>query len=118
MSDEAQNEPEVLDYAKPADNSNWPVRLYVGALIWAFLTLSILTPSLDGQENNAARMRAQVALLACAVLRLAWALHRNEKSRGWVFYVILLALAAPIWMLVEQPLWSLGRMLWGRGLNP
>jgi uncharacterized membrane protein HdeD (DUF308 family) len=116
--DPAENKPLVLDYAKDADKSSWPAGLYVGALVWAFLTLSVFTPSLDGQENNAARMRAQVALLACATLRLAWALHRKEKGKGWKFYVVLLALAAPIWLLVEQPLWSLGRALWGRGLNP
>jgi hypothetical protein len=105
------------EIAKSADRSNWPIRLYIGALVWAFITLSIFTPSLDGYETNRARMRGQIALLACALLRLAWSLHRKEKSRGWVFYVTLLFLAAPLWLVLEQPLWSLGRTLWGRGLN-
>jgi uncharacterized membrane protein HdeD (DUF308 family) len=118
MKDAADNKPNALDEVKPTETGSWPTRLYVGALVWAFVTLSVLTPSLDGPESNAARMRAQVALLACAMLRLAWALHRKEKSRGWVLYSVLLFLAAPLWLLVEQPLWSLGRALWGRGLNP
>lgn len=107
-----------LGYSPVADKSSWPIWLYVAALIWAYLTLSIFTLALDGREINAARARGQVALLACATLRLAWALHRREKGKGWVFYVVLLFLAAPLWILVEQPLWALGRTIWGRGLNP
>ena len=117
MNQAPTNRPEVLD-GEPAETSNWPVRLYVGALLWAFLTLSVFTPALDGRENNAARMRAQVALLACAVLRLAWALHRKEKSRGWLFYVVLLFLAAPIWVLVEQPLLVSWTCRLGQRLEP
>jgi hypothetical protein len=117
MKDRGENESEVLDYGRPAAKSSWPTGLYVGAVIWAFLTLSMFTASLDGPERNAARGRGQTALLACALLRLAWALHRKEKSRGWMFYVILLFLAAPLWMLIEHPLWLLGERLWGHGLN-
>ena len=118
MDSNPESKPAVLVYGTVADKSGWPVGIYIGALVWAFLTLSVFTPALDGRENNAARGRGQVTLLACALLRLAWALHRREKNRGWIFYVILLFLAAPIWILVEEPLWAVGRALWGRGLSP
>ena len=118
MKDVDPEKPAVLEYETSSDKTSWPVRLYIGALVWAFFTLGIFTPALDGREANKARLRAQVALLACALLRLAWAIHRKEKGRGWKFYLVLLFLAAPIWLLIEQPLWSLGRVIWGKGLNP
>ena len=117
MQESEGGEPETLDYGNAPPKSNWPVGLYLGMVAWAFVTMSIFTASLDGPEKNAARGQGQVALLTCALLRLSWAMHRKEKSKGWIFYVALLFLAAPIWMLVEQPLWSLGHELWGHGLN-
>jgi hypothetical protein len=118
MNDSAGDGTGGPDSGKDAGKSSWPVRLYIVALVFAFLTLGVFTPALDGRASNVARNRAQVALLACATLRLAWALHTREKGKGWVFYVVLLFLAAPIWLLIEEPLWSLGRAIWGNGLNP
>jgi hypothetical protein len=117
LNDPKERSDNALNYAPAAEKSSWPTGVYVGAVVWAFLTLSIFTAALDGPETNAARGRAQIALVACALIRLAWALHKKDKSRGWIFYVVLLFLAAPIWMLIEHPLWSLGRALWGKGLN-
>ena len=115
-----QDEPEKslpLGHAAEPDRSSWPAKLYIAALIWAFATL-VLMPQLDGAENNAARLRAEMALLGCATLRLAWALHKKEKNKGWIFYITLLFLAVPIWTAIEPPLWKLGRMVWGKGLSP
>ena len=117
MDDPNADSDKILDFGPPALKSTWPIGLYLGAVVWAFLTLIVFTAALDGPETNAARSRAQIALIACALIRLAWALHKKDGSRGWIFYVVLLFLAAPTWMLIEQPLWSLGRALWGRGLN-
>ena len=38
----------------------------------------------------------RVSLLACAAIRLAWSVRRKEKGKTWVFYVVLLLLAAPL----------------------
>jgi hypothetical protein len=88
MNDPTKNPP-VLEYGKEAEKSSWPALLYLGAVVWAFLTMIVFTASLDGRENNLARVRAQIALSICAILRLGWALYKKEKGLGWVSYITL-----------------------------
>jgi hypothetical protein len=89
----------TIDYSARSAKS-WPVVLYVGAMVWAFATLFALTQLNDGAEINRVRLRTQVTLLSCAAARLVWAVLRKEKGKGWLFYVVLLLLAAPLWFLV------------------
>lgn len=92
----------------PAECS-WPVRLYLGALAFAFLSLVFLTPALDGPRMNAARVSSQLAICGVMGLRLAWAMHRREQSKAWILYVAGMVFAVPIWMLVEPLIKSLGK---------
>lgn len=113
-------EPVPLDYSHltPA-NSNWPLRLYALALIWAVVSLRWYTAvTTSYREDSLAELRAQLPLILGAALRLAWARYRREQSKGWIFYVALLLLAPVIWALISAPLASLGRSLWGGPLIP
>jgi hypothetical protein len=97
--------PVILDYGRGDDAGGWPVGLYVGALVWAFVTLHLTYELPKGPAavaRNNFRFWMQVALLACAAIRLVWARHRKEKGRGWMFYVVLLGSAAPLWFLAEH----------------
>ena len=82
--------------ADQAPASNWPVNLYLGALAFAFVSLSIFTLALDGTAMNGGRTLAQVAICGVLMLRLAWALHRREQSITWIPYVVGMFLAVPI----------------------
>jgi hypothetical protein len=85
------------------------VKLYIGALLFALVSLAAFTPSLDGAAMNAARGASQLAICGVLGLRLAWALHRREQSKAWILYVIGMFLAVPIWLIVEPFVLSLGR---------
>src|SRR4051794_26738731 len=97
--------PAVLNYATVPDPPGWPIIIYLGALVWAFVTLRLFTqpwvqpPSYA--KLNGFRFRVQLSALTCAAIRLAWAAYRKDRSRAWVLYVVLLTLAAPFWLLLE-----------------
>lgn len=92
-----------------ATRTNWPVKLYIGALLFAYVSMRIFTPALDGGAMNAARGSSQLAICGVLGLRLAWALQRREQSKVWIPYVVAMLFAVPIWHLVEPLVRSLGR---------
>ena len=106
MNETPDKPPAILDYATTPDTGGWPVGPYTAALAWAFVTLRLLTTEIEKNQaaahRNTFRLQLQVALLACAAMRLGWAVLRKEKGNGWVFYVVLLFLAAPLWWLSER----------------
>jgi 4-amino-4-deoxy-L-arabinose transferase-like glycosyltransferase len=89
--------------------TSWPIRLYLGALVFAFLTLSLFTPSLSGRDVNVGRARTQAGICLIFVLRLLWAVHRKEQGKTWRVYVVCMLLAVPIWLLVEPYVFALRR---------
>lgn len=95
--------------ASESQKTSWPIKLYLGALVFAFLTLAVLTPTLSGREINAGRASTQAGICLIFVLRLLWAVHRKEQSKTWRIYVACMFLAVPIWLLVEPWLFALGR---------
>ena len=104
MEDTRENAPAVLNYASTPDAGGWPVGWFVVALVWAYFTLLLpmeLAKDRAGELRNLARSRGQIALVACVALRLVWARLSGEKSKVWVFYVAVLAFAAPLWLYVE-----------------
>src|SRR5687768_16547308 len=80
--------------------------LSVAALVWAWFTLAFVTGEFEKSPGAVARnnfrISVQLALLACTAVRLAWAAYRGEKGKGWAFYLALLFLAAPLWLLAES----------------
>lgn len=121
MSDGAgEREQIALDYSRSTPpRSSWPVALYTCALIWAFVTMRMYTAMTTSyRAESIAELRTQLPLLACAAIRLAWARHRREQGRGWVFYVVLLFLAPLVWSIIAPALDRIGRMLWGGPLIP
>ena len=94
--------------AQPAKTS-WPIRLYLGALVFAFLTLAVFTPTLTGREVNIGRGRTQAGICLILLLRLLWAVHRREHSKTWRVYVACMFLAVPLWLLVEPWVFALWR---------
>ncbi len=80
---------------------NWPMLPYLGALVFATATLALFTPALDGHAAQAARIAAQLAILAVFVGRFVLAYVRHEQSRRWIAYVVAMMLATPLWLLVE-----------------
>jgi hypothetical protein len=112
MNHPPDEQPAVLHYATAPDAAGWPIGVYVGALLWAFITLRLFTWRLakrpSDAELNYFGLRVQLAFLTLAAIRLAWAVIRKDRSRGWVLYVILLALATPLWLLLERIGYRLG----------
>lgn len=90
-----------------SSQKGWPYAALILCLIWAFLTLAIFTPRLDGAHNNNARGIAQVSILAVVTARIIFAACRREKNRIWWLYFWGLFLAVPIWLIVVEPLWDL-----------
>jgi hypothetical protein len=115
---------EPLEYATPATNgeasrSNWPVGIYVAALLWAAMSMLYYTAITTAYADEAgAHSRTQFALLACAGARLVWARHRAERNRGWVFYVAILFFAPAIWAIVANPIATVSRRVLGGPLLP
>jgi hypothetical protein len=105
MDHPPDEQPAVLNYATVPDPPGWPIIIYLGALVWAFVTLAFFTHSWVAPpwlaKYEARQSRIQLIVLACAAIRLAWAVHRKDNSKGWVLYVVLLTLAAPFWLLLE-----------------
>ncbi len=91
------------------DRTSWPVKFYVAALLFAFVSLAICTSALDGQAMNAGRSLAQLAICGVLALRLAWALHCREQSKMWIAYVVGMFMAVPIWLVVEPIVLSFAR---------
>jgi hypothetical protein len=106
MDQRQDNGAQVLEYSTTPETGDWPVAPFIGTLVWAFVTLRLLTYELPkgpkAVARNNFRLGMQVALLCCAGIRLAWAVRRKEKGKGWAFYVVLLVLAAPLWILAES----------------
>jgi hypothetical protein len=116
-----QPKPIALDYSREPSQarSSWPLGLYTLALLWALVTMRFYTATTTSyREESNAELRAQLALLTCATLRLVWARRRGEDGRGWVFYVVLLLCAPILWAMIAHPLATLGRTFWGRPLIP
>lgn len=91
--------PLQLGYSAHAAKSSWPVRAYLVAVFWAFITMyGYVAGSIPYKYEQIAHWRIQFALLSCAGVRLAWARFRREQGRGWIFYVVLLALAPFLWV--------------------
>ena len=95
--------------ASEHQKTSWPIRLYLGALVFGFLTLSVFTPTLTGREINIGRTRTQAGICLIFVLRLLWAVHRKEQNKTWRIYVACMFLAVPIWLLVEPWIFALRR---------
>ena len=109
MNDSFTGKGRPLQYATAADRPGWPVWIYLGALVWAFLSLHVSSHELAKNDQavhrNTLRTTTQVVLLSLASVRLAWSVFRKETSKGWVVYVVLLLLAAPLWFFAENLLW-------------
>ena len=69
-------------------------------------------------NERAVENRTEVALLACAAGRLVFARIRRERNNGWIFYVAILILALPLWLIIARPLERIGRSIWGGPLFP
>jgi hypothetical protein len=113
MEDSTDKTPAVLSYASTAEAGGWPVGWYVAALVWAFVTLRFVSPYIVKRPEDLILIRfcwrVQIVFLTAAALRLVWATVRSEKSRSWILYIILLALAAPLWLPMESAGYALGR---------
>jgi hypothetical protein len=115
MNDSMDDPPHPLSYSRhEAEESSWPVGIYLGALLWAFITMRWYTAVTTGyRDESLAQFRTQVALLGCALLRLVWARLRRERGIRWAFYIALLVLSPILWAFVSPALGRLGRSLWG-----
>lgn len=91
------------------EQTTWPVRLYIGALLFAFVTLQVGTVSLAGEALNQGRSLCQLGICGVLGLRLAWAMHTREQSKTWILYVVGMFLAVPIWIAIEPLVFALGR---------
>lgn len=83
-----------------AANTSWPVALYIVAMIFAWLTLTVFTQAVDGALSGG-RMLAQLCIMVVLGLRLAYAMRVKERSRTWIIYVAGMFLALPIWLIAE-----------------
>lgn len=99
--------------APQSEKTSWPIKLYLGAVVFALLTLVIFTSALDGPELSAGRIRTQAGICLIFVLRLLWAIDQKEQSKIWRVYVTCLFLAAPIWMVLEPCLFAIKRAYGG-----
>ena len=113
MKPAPDNQPAVLNYATATDRPGWPVGIYIGALLWAFATLRLVSIRLikgpRDAELAAIELRSQLLWLALPAARLAWAVFRKDRNRWWVVYVVLLGLAAPLWVMLREIGYWLGR---------
>lgn len=105
--------PPMTTESSEPEKTSWPIRLYLGALVFALVSLSICTPALDGREVNIGRARTQAGICLIFILRLLWAVHRKEQSKSWRVYVVCMFAAAPIWLLVEPWVFALRRAVGG-----
>lgn len=80
--------------------TNWPVRLYLGALVFAFVSMLIFTTALDTIQP--ARGGAQLAICGVLCFRLVCAVRWRERSKVWIPYVVGMFLAVPIWLAAEH----------------
>ncbi len=102
-----------VESAPAPQATTWPIKPYLAALLFAWITLVLFTTALDGRWINAARLRTQAGICLILLLRLLWAVHRHERNRLWIVYLTGMALAAPLWILIEPWLFALAR--WWRG---
>ena len=115
MVAQGERKPAQLDYSPvTAPKSGWPVGLYTIALIWAVLAMHGYTAATTAyRDESRAAFRTQIALVACATVRLVWARVRREQGRGWLFYIVLLFSAPILWAVFSPWLARLGYSLWG-----
>jgi len=111
MIDDHEHPPSPLDYRRYAGPIQLAVGVYLFALLWAAVTMRFYTAAtvVYGDENFA-EFRAQVALLACAALRLGWARRRRERGEAGYLHPA----AAPgsvIWAVASPLIAWLGRKL-------
>lgn len=85
-----------------SDRTTWPAKMFLAALVFAFITLSMFTAALDGAVINNARSQTQAGICLILGIRLLWAVYRKERSKIWVVYIACMFLAVPIWLLVEE----------------
>jgi hypothetical protein len=97
-----------------ASKTTWPVKAFLVAVVFAWLTMAMFSAALDGPAINAARLRTQAGICLILILRLLWAIHRRERNRIWIAYLIGMVLAAPIWLIAEPWLFVLRRW-WIKG---
>jgi hypothetical protein len=115
MDHPPDEQPAVLNYATATapEPPGWPIGVYLGALVWALITLALFTYRLPKRPWDAwinhLYLCLQLIALSCAAIRLAWAVYRKDKSKGWVLYVVILTLAAPFWRLLERIGYWLGQ---------
>ena len=81
-------------------------------MVWAFLTLGFFTPAHDVPGKNAAQGAAQLACLGVILLRILYARWRGETSHAWILWTAVLVLAAPIWLVVYDPLWHAAQSIY------
>ncbi len=91
--------------------STWPVAWYLLAWTWAIVTLIPLWTVRDGPAWVRMRIGSQLIILSVFAGRLLVAHARKERNRGWMPYVIVMILALPLWLLVEDPFFKLCRSL-------
>jgi hypothetical protein len=73
--------------------SSWPIIPYL--LAWCFSAFLLSFPSLDGVDPMI-RYKIYAIFLGLTLIRLVWARVRNERNKGWLFYIIILV-AAPFY---------------------
>lgn len=85
-----------MENGKNIKTSTWPLIPYMIAWIWAaFALLGVVI--LDGVN----RMPFHSVFLALMFARFLWARIRKERNRGWIFYIILLAVSPWFLLIVE-----------------
>lgn len=98
---------------KPSKTS-WPIKWYLAAVVFCWLSLSVFTLALDGAPINQGRTRTQAGICLIFLLRLLRAVHRNERNRKWIVYIVCMILAAPAWLFAIEPfMWWLKRRTGG-----
>ena len=87
-----------MDIEKLAERTSWPVKTYLSLWIFAFFAVLILGSSLDGVN----RSPIQYIFLMLLLSRLGIAVWRKERNRIWIFYIIILIFAAPVYGTIES----------------
>lgn len=101
----------MSDALPNVEKTSWPIKLYLPAAFFAFVTVVLFTPTLSGGAIDDGRILAQAAICLLFVLRLLWAVHKKERNKIWLLYVVAMFAAAPIWLLAEPWLLNMLRRL-------
>lgn len=87
-----------MDFEKLTERTSWPVKTYLCLWIFDFFTILILCSALDGVN----RSPVQFIFLMMLLGRLVIAIWKKERNRIWVFYIIILIFAAPLYGAIEN----------------